>query len=295
MSYNNLRINKFEGLIIVLKIVLINYLPFFRINDIPPRPETHTSWISNDQIRDPLSNACYGSIASGVDGAGSRANSVYRALATDNLPQQRARQSNYASFSNGVQNIGGGYASRTNLADQNHQKSPVYRLSDYGTSHLVSDQNFPYNDEEDLAYSGEGKDDEEDANASTDNFTRHYQVANGNEDIYRATWRRTKEQAQQQAQLRSPLPPPPAVPISRPPKLSEMSADTSVSGKLCIAFPAITMEKQISDSSSQTNGLAPGISLRALFPQINQSDRNSSGPHTPLGGASSINGFSSFV
>ena len=49
------------------------------------------------------------------------------------------------------------------------------------------------------------------------------------------------------------------------------------------------------DSSSQTNGLAPGISLRALFPQSNPSDRNSSGPQTPLGGASSVNGFSSFV
>uniref|UniRef100_A0AC35GQB4 Uncharacterized protein n=1 Tax=Panagrolaimus sp. PS1159 TaxID=55785 RepID=A0AC35GQB4_9BILA len=93
-------------------------------------------------------------------------------------------------------------------------------------------------------------------------------------------------QQQQVQHLRSPLPPPPAIPASRPPKLSEMSANTS-----------------ISDSSSQTtNGLAPGISLRALFPQQNNnnhsSDRNlSSAEHqTPLAGASSsINGFSSFV
>uniref|UniRef100_A0A914QBI7 Sidekick n=1 Tax=Panagrolaimus davidi TaxID=227884 RepID=A0A914QBI7_9BILA len=253
-------------------------------SEIPPRPDTHTSWISNEQIRDPLG---YGSIASGVDGVGgSRANSVYRALATDQLPNRHG-SSSYAPYSTGIQNVigGGGYASRTNLTDSNQQKSPVYRLADYGTSHLVNDRNFPYNDEEYGERKDNNEEEDDEANASTDNFARHYQVANGNEDIYRATWRRTKEQAQQQQaqQLRSPLPPPPppAVPISRPPKLSEMSANTS-----------------ISDSSSQTNGLAPGISLRALFPQNNNhSDRNSSsaGHQTPLAGASSINGFSSFV
>ncbi|KAE9550691.1 hypothetical protein FO519_006092 [Halicephalobus sp. NKZ332] len=238
-----------------------------RTNDMPPRPDTHTSWISNDQLRDPLNNGtAYGSIASGVDVAGSRANSVYRALATDNIPPPSNRNSNYVPYTQASRPA---YSSRTTLVE-NPQKSPIYRLSDYNSAHLADD--MPYV-EQDPPYSHGRQKSQEEGNTSTDNFTRHYQVSNDNEDIYRATWRRTKEQMEQQ--MRSPLPPPPLPPSNRPPRPSE-SQDTSMS----------------EGSGSQMTGMSGGISLRALFPHAG-ADRNSSGSHIP--GATSANGFSSFV
>lgn len=187
----------------------------------PPRPETHTSWISNEQLRDPLNNGtAYGSIASGVDVVGSRANSVYRALATDNIPQSN-RTSNYIPYTQAARPA---YSSRTTLVDTS-QKSPVYRVSDYNSAHLVDD--IPYS-EQDPPYAHGKQKSQDDGNTSTDNFTKHYQVSNDTEDIYRATWRRTKEQMEQQ--MRSPLPPPPLPPANRPPRLSE-SQNTSISGE----------------------------------------------------------------
>jgi hypothetical protein len=56
---------------------------------------------------------------------------------------------------------------------------------------------------------------EEDA---AESFARHYEFGNANEEIYRATWRRTRAQAEQQQ--RTPLPPTPGV--------SKMGAEPSI-------------------------------------------------------------------
>uniref|UniRef100_A0AC34QH49 Thymidine kinase, cytosolic n=1 Tax=Panagrolaimus sp. JU765 TaxID=591449 RepID=A0AC34QH49_9BILA len=237
-----------------------------RTNELPSRPDTHTSWISNDQLRDPLNGAVgYGSIASDVDMVGSRANSVYRALATDNLPlsaTQGNRQSNYMPYSQSSRVMA--FSSRNNVSD-NGQKSPVYRLSDYNTAHLTNDDNLSV--EHNAPYSHERQQSNDDGNTSSDNLARHYQVSNDNEDIYRATWRKTKEQMEQMRSPGFPLPPLPPT-VNRPVRSSEVSQDTSISD----------------GSSSQTNGIAAGISLRALFPQSGV-DRSSSGSHTPNIGA----------
>uniref|UniRef100_A0A7E4ZS71 Down syndrome cell adhesion molecule-like protein Dscam2 n=1 Tax=Panagrellus redivivus TaxID=6233 RepID=A0A7E4ZS71_PANRE len=248
-----------------------------RTNEILPRPETHTSWISNDQIRDPLGSGAYGSIASGVDGVGSRANSVYRALATDNLPPTASSNRHSAVPYSAVTTRAPTYASRGNLTDvAANQRSPGFRLSEYATNHLVSDHNFPYSDEVESTYGHtETNANQEDENGNADNLARHYQVTNPTEDIYRATWRRAREQAEQQ--MRSPLPPPP---LSRlPVRHSEQSNDTSLS--------------EFESGNSGQGGVNSGISLRALFPPAN-GDQSSTGSHTPLG-ATAPNGFSSFV
>ncbi|CAD5226006.1 unnamed protein product [Bursaphelenchus xylophilus] len=148
------------------------------------RPQTHTSWLSNENLRH--NEAPYGSIASGLNNRQNpySTSSVYHALATDNVPEIH-RNSKPVKAVNP-------YASKNQLnvsprANNYWAKPPVQvDIGPYGTRVI----------NEDPAANETTDDAEIQAEKS---FAGHYQ-SNPQEENYRATWKRSRETERQRAQ-----------------------------------------------------------------------------------------------
>jgi hypothetical protein len=237
-------------------------------NSPPVRPDTHNTWISEEQLRDPL--AVYGSIASGINGT-APVNSMYRALTTDAIrdPDDKSGSNRY-STSTAVDTAP--YVSRNGYSSPGGAlmtDSPVNRLSNFNAGNRMGGDiaDYAYRETDHSVY-GQRNVDEDDDEAER-NFARHYEFNNPNDEVYHATWRKNKEHAQ-------PLPPPPALRPPRPDS-SVSSSGTQNGGEYGLPPP---MGLSLRTSQS-TDFASPSHYKQAVL-----SDNN---------GSSVLNGLSSFV
>lgn len=118
---------------------LASFMQLSRVSRNEPhrRPETHNTWISEEQLRDPVT--VYGSIASGISGT-APVNSMYRALNTDTVPgtydasYRNSMQPNYQP----EQPLRAEYASRNQLASGDSPTSE-YHISNFNAGNRFSD------------------------------------------------------------------------------------------------------------------------------------------------------------
>lgn len=103
------------------------------------RPETHNTWISEEQLRDPVT--VYGSIASGISGT-APVNSMYRALNTDSVPgtYDASIRNSVAASLHAEQAGRVEYVSRNNFAPATRE-SPTsdYQLSNFNVGNRFTD------------------------------------------------------------------------------------------------------------------------------------------------------------
>ncbi|KAK0397791.1 hypothetical protein QR680_002272 [Steinernema hermaphroditum] len=178
-----------------------------RPRDVPSRPDTNTSWIS--EFRD---HSVYGSIAENPENAD---NGPYGALATDVLPTG----SHYVM--RGGTTPAFDIVSNRAAADSGRPISDVtentYAFAKFNASNRVCDDNFDSVNGQSL-----NCDDEPDVS-----IARHY---GGDDEIYRATWRRARDQASRQqrsdSQALPPPPPPPDVALPHRPGSFTESGDS---------------------------------------------------------------------
>lgn len=170
--------------------------------DEPARPATHTSWLSNENVR--VTEQPYGSIVGGGGGLSGRqpfaaSSSVYHALATDTVPEVSRDPRPTATVSH--------YASKNQLnltgrsAGNNYWVKPpmMVDVGPYSTSRVLRGECGPGvvverrpPAEPGLLDTADGADD-----ADERSFASHY-ASNPQGENYRATWKRTREQAERE-------------------------------------------------------------------------------------------------
>ncbi|VDM39837.1 unnamed protein product [Toxocara canis] len=128
-------------------------------NDLPGRPNTNTSWISD--AREP---PAYGSIVD-VDANDRAATSIYGTLATDVIPQSG----------------GGGSSNLVTMGIGRHLSSNAFVNRDSALDDFSAD--------------GESAEDESERNERETSIAQHYE----HEDAYRSTWRKARAEAMAEA------------------------------------------------------------------------------------------------
>ncbi|CAD5218681.1 unnamed protein product [Bursaphelenchus okinawaensis] len=163
---------------------VVSYAPQNKSKSPEDRPQTHTSWLSNENLRN--NEAPYGSLASGLNNRQNLygSNSVYHALATDTVPEVHRNSKPIKAVNP--------YASKSQLnisprANNYWAKPPVQvDIGPYGTRVLNEDP---------IAI-----DATDDAEVQAEkSFAGHYQ-SNPQEENYRATWKRGRDAERQRMQ-----------------------------------------------------------------------------------------------
>ncbi|TMS37371.1 hypothetical protein L596_004315 [Steinernema carpocapsae] len=181
-----------------------------RTRDIPSRPDTNTSWIS--EFRDP---SMYGSIA---ENAGHAEGGPYGALATDVVPTG----SHYVMRSGTTPAFDAisGRRGSTSLRNPAAQES-TYTFAKFNAANRATDDHF---ESASPTVNGQSLNCDEEPDVS---IARHY---GGDDEIYRATWRRARDQASRQqrssSHTRHPPPPPDVALPHRPGSFTESGGDS---------------------------------------------------------------------
>uniref|UniRef100_A0A1I7YHM0 Protein-tyrosine-phosphatase n=1 Tax=Steinernema glaseri TaxID=37863 RepID=A0A1I7YHM0_9BILA len=178
-----------------------------RPRDVPSRPDTNTSWIS--EFRD---HSVYGSIADPGDRVDT---GPYGALATDVMPtgSHYVMRGGTTPAFDVVSNLGASGPARP----ASEVSESTYAFAKYNVANRVNDDHF-----ESINGQSLNCDDEPDIS-----IARHY---GGDDEIYRATWRRARDQASRQqrsdSQALPPPPPPPDVALPHRPGSFTESGDS---------------------------------------------------------------------